>query len=96
MAALVKEAGEVISGSLAPKSREAYNKVFQDYQKCVKSLGYSSIVLNNPGLVVLFLSQLFKKGLAASTLLSKISALSYIFELQGGQDPTQHFLVQNS
>ena len=94
MAALVEEAGEVIAGSLAPKSRQVYNKVFKDYQTCVATLGYSSILLNNPGLVVLFLSQLFKKGLAASTLLSKVSALSYIFKLQGGQDPTQHFLVQ--
>ena len=93
MAAWVEE-GAVIAGSLAPKSREMYNKTYQDYKSFVQSLGYSSILLDNPGLLILYLSHLFKNGLAASTRLSKMSALSYNFKLLGHQDPAQRFLVQ--
>ena len=94
MAALVEEAGAVISGSLAPKSREIYNKTYQHYKSFAQSLGYAGILPGNPGLLILYLSHLFKNGLASSTLLSKVSALSYSFKLHGHQDPSQHFLVQ--
>ena len=69
MAALVDQAGDVIAGALASKTRESYTKIFQEYKGFAHSLGLSNILLLNPGVVVLYLSHLFQKGLASNTFL---------------------------
>ena len=94
MAALVDQAGDVNAGALASKTRESYTKIFQEYKGFAHSLGLSNILLLNPGVVVLYLSHLFQKGLASNTLFSRVSALAYVIKLQGGLDPTQNFLVK--
>ena len=47
----------------------------------------------NPGAVVLFVTHLFHKGLAPSTIASKLSALSFVHKLYSFPDPCSHFLV---
>ena len=85
LAALVNQVGDVIAEALAPKTRDSYNRVFQEYRGFVHSLGLSNILLLNPGVVVLYLSHLFQKGIASNTLFSIASSLSYVFKFQGGQ-----------
>ena len=85
MAALLNQAGDVIAGALAPKTRESYNRIFHEYRGFAHSLGLSNILLLNPGVVVLYLSHLFQKGIASNTLFSIASSLSYVFKFQGGQ-----------
>ena len=94
VAAMVRKAGEIITEALAPKTRDSYNRIFNEYQVFVASLGFSSILLDNPGAVILYLTSLFQKGLASNTLFSRASALAYILKLRGDSDPTQHFLVK--
>ena len=95
VASLVTTAGEVIAGSLAPKSRQAYNRIFKEYQVFSSALGFTSVTLENPGTIILYLSHLFNNGIAANTLFSRASALAYVLKLRGVQDPTQHFLVKS-
>ena len=90
----MNSAGEIIAGSLAPKSRQAYNNIFKEYQVFSTALGFTSVSLENPGMIILYLSHLFNKGIAANTLFSRASALAYVLKLRGVQDPTQHFLVK--
>ena len=47
-----------------------------------------------PGHIVLFISHLYSKGQVASTIATKLSALSYFYKLAGSHDIVQHFLVQ--
>ena len=94
LATLVEQAGEVISHALAPHSRQAYNRIFNEFKMFVDSLGFPSVSLANPGVIVLYLTDLFHKGFASATLLTRTSALAYVLKLQGHIDPTQHFLVK--
>ena len=49
-----------------------------------------------PGHIVLYISHLFDKKLAPSTITTKVSALSYFYKLMGSPDLVQHFLVQKA
>ena len=44
--------------------------------------------------LILYIAHLYRQGLAASTIKTHISALSYTFQLAGYPDLTQHFLVK--
>ena len=48
----------------------------------------------SPYHVIYFISHLFNKGLAASTILSKMSAISYIHKLRFQRDIMSHFLIE--
>ena len=80
LATLVEQAGEVISEALAPHSRQAYNRIFNEFKMFVDSLGFPSVSLANPGVIVLYLTDLFQKGFASATLLSRTSALAYVLK----------------
>ena len=94
MAALVKTAGKLIEGSLAPRTRDTYNKVMKELLLLDKELGFAGRMPVNPGVVIIFLTQQFNKGFASTTLLSKSSAIAFLHKINNHQDVTQHFLVQ--
>ena len=52
--------------------------------------------MNNPGLITLFVANLYSQGLSPATITSRLSALAYYFKLKGIDDSTQHFLVQKA
>ena len=87
-------ATRLISSALAPTTTKTYNKTLEDFQQFVEELGVVFTYPVNPGHIVLYMSRLFTKGFASSTITSKLSAISYAHKLRSKQDSTQHFLVQ--
>ena len=87
-------AGHLINSSLASSTRDNYKKVLEDLQAFAINHGWSGSLPANPGVIILFITDLFLKGLAATTLFSRISALSYMHKINDVHDTTQHFLVQ--
>ena len=64
--------------------------------KFLRSIHISMALPVNPGHIVLYITHLFSANFAASTILSKISAISYWHKFNNKVDTTQHFLVQKA
>lgn len=96
LAPLVTEASSLIQASLSSQTRISYEKSFANLCDFLKSIDISANLPINPGHLVLFISHLFNKGLASSTIISKMSAVTFIHRLNGFTDPSDHFLVQKA
>ena len=79
---------------MSPSTIRSYNKTLSDFYKFVKALNTN---LNsfpaNSGHVALYITHLHRRGLAPSTITSKMSPISFIHKLYNKHDPVQNFLV---
>ena len=84
----------LIKGALAKSTTSCYNKTLSEYQSFLKQYHFSDTP--NPGVLVLFIAHLHKMGLSASSIITKMSAISYFHHLKGCQDVVHSFLVQKA
>ena len=97
VAALESTAIDLVQAALKPATVKAYNTTLAQFQNFLSSLDsrYKGLPAN-PGQVILFVADLFNQGLSASTIVSKMSAISYYHKLDNKPDPMSHFLVQKA
>ena len=94
-AALVKGVGQYILASLATSSRILYAKSAMRLRDFAVSLETPSIWFPAPvSLICTFIVHLLETGLAPSTILSTLSAISFFHKLFHFEDPTTDFLVK--
>ena len=88
---------DLLQASLTPATVKSYNSTLVQFQQFLSSLDprYQGLPAN-PGQVVLFISELYKSGLTASTISSKMSAISYYHKLNSLPDPLSHFIAQKA
>ena len=97
MAALESTSIDLIQASLTPSTVKCYNTTLVQFQTFLSTLNCQSAGLPaNPGHVVLFIAELFKSGLSASTIVSKMSAITYFHKINSFPDPMSHFIVQKA
>ena len=95
-ATLVKGVGQYILASLAPSSRILYAKCAMRLRDFAVSLETPSIWFPAPvSLICTFIVHLLETGLAPSTILSTLSAISFFHKLFHFEDPTTDFLVKH-
>ena len=97
MVALESTAVELIQSSLTPATVKSYNTTLVQFQKFLLSLDprYKGLPAN-AGQVILFIADLYKSGLTAATITSKMSAISYYHKLNSLPDPVAHFVTQKA
>ena len=93
MAPLVKRIAKTINAALSATSRASYHQTLGNYASFLRQLSAAPTLPINIGHLLLYLASLQQKGLASSTIISKLSALNYFQKLSGYQDVTSHFLV---
>ncbi|XP_061190392.1 uncharacterized protein LOC133198298 [Saccostrea echinata] len=88
-------AASILENSLAPNSRAAYEKTFGFYSDFMSTY-FPNVSLLPPTTEHLahFIAFCFQSNIAASTLKTYISALSYNFKVQGFEDPSQQFAIR--
>lgn len=86
----------LISKSLSEESRSSYKNIFLTYKQFLQNHVDKAANPLVPKLshLVAYIAHCFTQGLAASTTRTHISALSFIFQLGGHQDLTQHFIIK--
>ncbi len=86
---------QLVSASISENTRKDYNKVWRDYAKFSSSVFPSLPLLpSSPGVIFFFTAHLFNLSLSPASVVSKLSAISYINKLKGFPDPCSHFLIQ--
>ena len=85
---------DILQKSLSSTTWSQYAKIWNDFE------GFSRTVLETPAALpvlpfqaIMFLASLHQKGLAASTIRSSGSAISFLHKLRGMPDPMTSFLV---
>ena len=71
---------------------QTYQHTWKQFQNFAREIKVDQILPANPGVIVLYISHLFKSGLASSTIFSKLSAISYVHKIHGWDDPAENFL----
>ena len=97
MASLESTAIDLIQCSLTPATVKCYNSTLVQFQQFLSSLDprYKGLPAN-AGHVILFIAELYKSGLTAATITSKMSAISYYHKLHSLPDPVSHFIAQKA
>ena len=97
MADLESTSIDLIQSALTPSTVKCYNTTLVQFQTFLSTLNSTSSSLPaNPGQVVLFIAELYKSGLSASTIVSKMSAITYFHKINSFPDPMSHFFVQKA
>lgn len=88
-------ADELIRKSLAPSSRNTYDRAFEYYSKFIHDrFGNIPIFPATVEQLVLFIAHSFEHNLAASTVTTYVSAISYFLKMRNVPDPTSNFIVK--
>ena len=93
---LTKTSEFLLFKSLSPTTISAYKSAFQSYKSFIlKTYGHNTLILP-PCLthLVSFIAHCYQLHLAVSTTRTTLSALSFIFQLNGSEDLTQHFVIK--
>ncbi|MCP3932381.1 MAG: site-specific integrase, partial [Bacteroidetes bacterium] len=81
--------------SLAPSTVIAYNKIIEELKAFMLSLDDSICVFPVSGMhIALFMSHLYRKGFAPSTIATKLSAIAFWHQIYYKEDPTSHFMIR--
>lgn len=87
----------LIRGSLAKSSKESYRRVFAFYKEFMLLYFPQEMVfpasLEN---LTLFIAYCFQKKLASSSVLTYMSAISFLLQLGGYEDLTGHFIISKA
>ncbi len=93
--AVVNFASDVVLASLSASSLKTYNAVWAEFAKFINErFKIISPMYASAGHVLMFLSTLARRGLAATTIVSKFSALSFAFKMFCMTDITKQFVLQ--
>ena len=97
MATLESTSIDLIQASLSSATVKSYNATLVQFQTFLSTLDnrYHGLPAN-AGQVVLFIAELYRSGLTAATIMSKMSAISYYHKLQSLPDPLSHFIAQKA
>ena len=90
-------ATNLIHGSLAKSSKESYRRVFAFYKEFM--LLYFPQEMVFPASLehlTLFIAYCFQKKLASSTVLTYMSAISFLLQLGGYEDLPGHFIISKA
>ncbi len=91
---MVKRAANIVMASLAVSSIKSYNRIWAEFSNYVLNNHLAvSVKFATPGDVLLFLTSMEMRGLAASTILTKFSAISYFFKLLSLGDLSQNYIL---
>lgn len=91
---LTSGAKAVVDAALSPATHLAYKAAWDKFDRFCKEQGIQLLLPVSKQLLVNYLTFLFEKGLAASTLLSHTSAIAYFHKVADLPDPTGSFLVK--
>ena len=81
--------------ALAPATHRIYERALQQYSSFVSEHFHGVPVLPScTQHIMLFIAKCYEENLAASTVLTYISALSYFHKIEGMSDPTSNFVVK--
>ena len=87
---------DLLSSALSAGSQKLYSRawtVFRDFYEHFVSPHSIKLPLST-ATITLFISYLRARKLAASTITSYLSAISYVHKMKGLRDPTKAFLIQ--
>ncbi len=92
--ALVRATARLIMSALAPSTVAAYNRTLLHFRQFLLSLTprYQPFPAN-AGHVALYITHLHLSGMAPATIVSKLSAISFVHKMCNRPDPTTSFLV---
>ena len=89
---------ELLTASLAVSTRKSYSRVWTSFQEfCIQYLDKNETKLPvSNGTLLLYLSHLYEKGFAATTIATYNSAMGYIHKIHQVPDPSNSFIVKGS
>lgn len=90
---LMTTADFLISKSLSEESRSSNKNIFLTYKQFLQDHEAAYPLVLKLSHIVSYIAHCFTIGLAASTTRTHIVVLSFIFQLVGHQDLTQHFII---
>ena len=95
---VINGVNEIIKQALAPSSKTVYSRAWKHFSQCMNTLqipfkGYDDLPLSVEN-IMLYIGYLHKKGYAPSTIITNISAISYVHKICDVPDPTQKFFIQ--
>ena len=97
LATLNSTSANLIAASLAPATRQVYRRGFLKFTKFAETLGkHSPLFPISVSTVLLFIAFLHLQGLAASSIQTYVSALSFFNRLLGHANIMQSFVVQKA
>ncbi len=97
LAPLVQGAIGLVATHLAKTTTANYNRIMSDFHYFITALHPTFVSFPaNPAHILLYVTHLFNLGLSHSTVVSRVSALSFFYKLHSLPDPTTHFLVTRS
>lgn len=80
--------------SLAPRSICAYTRAWANFVAFCSDHSTSPVPAS-PIVIAHYISDCYLKGLAYSTILSRVSVIAYVHKLKSIQDPTTNLVVRN-
>ena len=92
---MVASLNDLLSSTLSAGSRKLYSRawsIFRDFHNRFVSSRSLTLPLNT-ATIALFISYLRARKLAASTITTYLSAISYVHKMRGFCDPTKTFLI---
>lgn len=86
---------KLLQSSLQPSSIPTYSRAWQLFSSFFHKV-FPGVTINlpfSPPILALFISHLFDRNYAASTVSTYISALGYFHKLHGHADPSKNFII---
>ena len=97
---MVSRVNDLIKNAIAPSTSLGYSRAWRLFQTCMQELGVAYHGLASLPLttqhILLFIGYLNVKKYSPSSILTYLSAISYVHKLKGFSDPTTTFVVQKA
>ena len=94
--ALAAVTQQLLDGALSPLTTRSHKKNVDMFQQfCKLEFFVNNWFPSKTSAVVSFIVFCFKKGYAASSITSALSAISYVHKMKNLEDPTASFVVRN-
>lgn len=84
----------LLSSSMAKSSWNTYQRALTLLEQFLIQFSFTMVFPLQPPVVALFVSYMHGKKYASSTIITYLSAISYVHKLQGVSDPTNSWLVE--
>ena len=92
--ALVPQLMDLLAHSMVKSSWALYERAYQSLEDFRTKFGLPLVMPVPPAILALYVSYLFNNRYASSTIVTYLSAIGYIHNIQGLPDATANFLVQ--
>ena len=86
----------LLVGSIAPSTRRTYTRAQQVLVDFLSQFGFCEVLPIPPIIIAMFVAHLHKCSYAASTVLTYMSAVSFLHKLHNVPDPVHTFIVQKA